>query len=428
MGGEPQILHIDMNAFYASCHAADDDSYAGKPIAVAGSQELRHGIIVTASYEARAFGVKTAMTVYEARKLCPNLIFIQPDFTVYRTYAKKVFDIVRRFTPLVEIVSIDECYADVTGSTQFGDSLKIATRIQETIRDELKLPSSIGISKCKFFAKMASDLKKPMGITQIDENNLRTRLWPLPVEEIHGVGKKTAEKLKALDIRTMGDVAHASDELLAWALGTRGRDLKQYVIGHDERAVTPERDRPKSIGHSITLPTDVRTLEPLTRVLLNLSDQVGRRLRKQGLVGRSLVLTIRFSNLETIQRRMTMPAHTDLTEPIYEGATELLTTHWKARRPIRLIGITVSDLSTIEEEVETGVQLGLFDAREQEDEYQHLKRLRRLTETTDHLRDKFGENIVVRATMLQSDKSNALRDHRARGTSLQKDQLYDDKQ
>lgn len=426
MGGKSQILHIDMNAFYASCHVAEDASYVGKAIAVAGSQELRHGIIVTASYEARAFGVKTAMTVYEARKLCPKLTLIQPDFTVYRSYAKKVFDIVRRFTPLVEIVSIDECYADVTGSRQFGDSLEIASRIQNTIRDELKLPCSIGVSFCKFFAKMASNLKKPMGITQIDEENVEQRLWPLPVEDIHGVGKKTAEKLKSLGIHTMAGVACADDQQLRSALGSRGHELREYVLGHDDRPVSPEQNVPKSIGHSVTLPADAKTCEPLARILLNLSDQVGRRLRKHHLVGRSLTLTIRFSNLETIQRRMTLGKRTDLTESIYEGALELLTRHWKAYRPIRLIGVTIGDLSTFEEDAKAGIQLDLFGAKQQEQAYTQLERLRRLTKTTDSLRDKFGENIVVRATMLQSDKSNALRDHRSRGTSLQKDQLYEE--
>lgn len=426
MDGERQILHIDMNAFYASCHIAQTPSYAGKPIAVAGSPELRHGIIVTANYEARAFGVKTTMTVHEALRLCPLLKFIKPEFTLYRSYARKVFDIVRRFTPLVEVVSIDECYADVTGSKQFGKSIEIAQCIQQTIRDELQLPCSIGVAKNKFFAKMASNLQKPMGITEIDGQNVRTKLWPLPVEEVHGVGDKTASKLRALRIQTMGDIANASDERLIRALGVRGRNLKAYANGDDLRLVSVDKAPPKSVGHSITLPLDERDIDSISRVLLNLSDQVGRRLRKRGLVGRTLTVTIRYANRETIQRRTVLTQSTNLSERIYDSARELVLRHWQQKRAIRLLGVTLSDFLSYETSNASSVQIGLFDAEEAQKNYVQTERLERLTKVTDGLRDKFGEDIVIRGTMLKASDSNALRDHKSRGTSLQTDQLYDE--
>ncbi|MFB5189607.1 DNA polymerase IV [Alicyclobacillus fastidiosus] len=422
-----QILHVDMNAFYASCHAAQEpDKYANRPTAVAGSPETRHGIVVTASYEARRRGVKTTMTVQEAKRLCPDVVFILPDFALYRAYARRVFDAIRRFTPLVEIVSIDECYADVTGSRQFGDGLTIAKTIQDTIRDELHLPCSIGVADCKFFAKMGSNLKKPMGITVVNQTNFQRLLWPMAVEEIHGVGDKTAAKLHNVGIHTMEQLARASDRLLVHLFGTRGLELKQFVNGHDDRPVSSDRAPAKSIGHSITLPNDVADVESMKRVLLNLADQVGRRMRKHEVVGRVLTLTIRYDNRETVTRRKLLPYQTDLTEHIYQHAQSLLQSNWAEDRLLRLIGITMSDFQRKGELSQVGLQTDLFHALEQQAEFEHDARLEKLTQVTDALRNRFGEDILIKGRMLQPDDSNALRDHRTRGTSLQKDRLFEE--
>ncbi|EPZ47480.1 MULTISPECIES: DNA polymerase IV [Alicyclobacillus] len=422
-----QILHVDMNAFYASCHAAEEpNKYANRPIAVAGSPETRHGIVVTASYEARRRGVKTTMTVQEALRVCKDLIFIPPDFALYRKYARRVFDIVRRFTPLVEIVSIDECYADVTGSRQFGDGLTIAKTIQDTIRDELQLPCSIGVANSKFFAKMGSNLKKPMGISHISPSNFQTILWPMSVEEIHGVGDKTAAKLQAIGIRTIGQFALASDSLITHLLGVRGLELKRFVNGEDDRPVSPEPAPAKSIGHSITLPSDVTDMETLRRVLLNLSDQIGRRMRKHQVIGRVLTLTIRYENRETVTRRKLLNYRTDLTEHIYQHAQTLLQSNWQVNRAIRLIGISMSDFSEKDNSSEVALQTDLFHLTKQQAEFEHDTKLEKLTRVTDALRNRFGENILVKGRMLQPDNSNALRDHRSRGTSLQKDRLFEE--
>ncbi|WAH37928.1 DNA polymerase IV [Alicyclobacillus dauci] len=421
-----RILHIDMNAFYASCHAAEEpDKYAGRPTAVAGSPETRHGIIVTASYEARAKGVETTMTVMQAKRICPDLLFIQPDFALYRTYARKVFDIVGQFTPLVEVVSIDECYADVTGSRLFGTGIEIAKAIQKTIRDELRLPCSIGVADCKFFAKMGSNLKKPMGISIVDKSNFREILWPMNVSDMHGVGEKTAAKLHSLGIRTIRQLAEGNDRTIERAFGLRGLELKAYANGRDDRPVTAERAPAKSIGHSITLPQDAKSFEALQRVLLNLADQVGRRTRKHGVVGRVLTLTIRYANLETFTRRITLPVHTDLTEHIYQTAQSLLQSNWREGHAIRLVGITLSEFQQKNPTSSMSVQTSLFNAPEEEAKFTLTKRLEKLTAVTDALRNRFGEDIVVRGRMLQPDDSNALRNHRSRGTSLQTDQLYD---
>jgi DNA polymerase IV len=426
MDGSRQILHIDMNAFYASCHAADEPTkYKGRAIAVAGSPETRHGIIVTASYEARAQGVRTTMTVPEALRLCPGLLFIKPNFALYRAYARKVFDIVYRFTPLVEIVSIDECYADVTGSSQFGNGKQIAKTIQETIRDELHLPCSIGISDCKFFAKMGSNLKKPMGMSVVDSSNYQRVLWGLNVEEMHGVGAKTAAKLQAIKIHSIGQLAVASDGMLERLFGVRGVELKRFANGKDGRPVVSERAPAKSIGHSITLPKDVQDLEALRRVILNLADQVGRRVRKHEFVARVLCLTIRYSNLETVTKRASLPYASDLTEHFYHSALSLLQKHWKQERGIRLVGLTVSDFAKRNDQIQAEIQTDLFNAKSQQIEFLQNERLEKLTKATDVLRNRFGEDIVVRGRMLQQDDSNALRNHQSRGTSLQTDQLFE---
>lgn len=422
-----KILHIDMNAFYASCHAATEPAlYQGRPIAVAGSPETRHGIVVTASYEARNQGVKTTMTVPQAQRVCPRLIFIAPDFTLYRSCARKVFDIVERFTPLVEIVSIDECYADVTGSGQFGSSMDIAITIQKTLRDELALPCSIGVADSKFFAKMGSNFKKPMGITGIDLGNFKTVLWPMRVTDMHGVGDKTAERLHRMGIDSIAQLATAKDEALHYAFGQRGLELKAYANGRDTRPVTNVRAPAKSIGHSITLPRDASTLESLQRVLLNLADQVGRRVRKQGVKGRILTLAIRSATLETVTRRKALKEPTDLTEDLYEQALFLLQSNWQVGKPVRLLGVTLSEFVRTSDDVSIQVQTNLFDDGHVEADLEKHARLRRLTEVTDALRNRFGEDSVIRGRMLQPDDSNALRNHKSRGTSLQTDQLYEE--
>lgn len=420
------ILHIDMNAFYASCHAASQPHlYANKPTAVAGNPETRHGIIVTASYEARARGVKTTMPVHQALRICPDLICITPDFELYRTFARNVFDIVRRFTPLVEVVSIDECFADVTGSGQFGLPFEIAERIQKTLRDELHLPCSIGVADTKFFAKMGSNLKKPMGITEVTRENFQQVIWPLPIGDMHGVGERTALRLERMRIHTIGQLASADNRILHNAFGVRGLELKAYANGDDDRPVVSERPKPKSIGHSVTLPQDATTMEAMHRVLLNLADQVGRRVRKQNVTGRVVTLTMRFSNMETVTRRTTLSHSTNLTEHIFRQAFFLLQSNWNGYKPIRLLGISLSDFEDDDDAVRSR-QVSLFDEDDVEADLEKEQRLQKLTEVTDAIRNRYGENSIVRGRMLQSDKSNALRDHKARGTSLQKDQLFEE--
>lgn len=408
------ILHVDMNAFYCSVHEAEDpDQYKGKATAVAGSVEMRKGIIVTCSYAARRQGISTGMQVQRAIRICPSLLLIKPNFHLYRKYSNAFMQIAYNYTPLLEAVSIDECYLDITGSRQFGTPQEIAERIQQRIREELGLPCSIGIAPNKLLAKMASDLKKPNGISVLRLRDVPKVLWDKPCNELFGIGGKTAEKLKKLGIYSIGQLAGANEELLIDHFGVMGAWLKRASNGIDHGEVNPEREQSKSIGHTTTLPRDVVGIAEARPILLNLSDQVARRLRKQGLLATGVQLTIRTPEMKTITRSRQLEAPTETAEDIYKMACELFLQHWSGDKPARLLGVTLQGLQPKEE---AAIQLDLFD-------YERQPKKESLNKTMDMLRNKFGENAVLTAGMLSDAHSSRLRNHKERGTSLQKDNL-----
>jgi len=406
------ILHVDMNAFYCSVHAAEEPHlYADKPTAVAGSIELRKGIIVTCSYAARKLGIRTGMQVRQGLKICPSLIIIQPDFHLYRRYSNAFMKMANEYTPLVEAMSIDECYMDITGSKQFGTPLEIAEELQRRIRDQLSLPCSIGIGPNKLLAKMASDMKKPNGITVLRRRDMPKVLWSEPCNSLFGIGEKTAQKLKKHQIYTIGQLAQADERKLLDAFGVVGTWLKQAANGIDESPVNPEREQSKSIGHTTTLPSDVASRGDAHRVLLNLSDQVGRRMRRQKLMAKTIQITIRTPDMKTITRSSTRDIPTDTSDEIYRDACALFDRHWPAYMPVRLLGVALQNLVP---KSEAAIQLDLFD-------YEKQPKKDQLNVTMDKLRDKFGENAILTAGMLTDDPSALIRNHRIRGTSLQMD-------
>ncbi|GIP37983.1 DNA polymerase IV 1 [Paenibacillus sp. J31TS4] len=408
------ILHIDMNAFYCSVHAAaEPDKYAGKPIAVAGSVELRKGIVVTSSYEARARGVRTGMTVKEALRHCPGLILISPDFYLYRGFSRRFLQIVNDYSPLVEAMSIDECFVDITGSKQFGTPLEIAEKIQIRIRTELGLPCSIGIAPNKLLAKMGSDMKKPNGLTVLRLRDVPEVLWGRPCGELYGIGSKTAAKLAKLNILTIGELAEADELLLTREFGVLGSWLKLAASGGDDSPVRAEREPNKSIGHTTTLPYNFTEPDDIGRVFLNLADQTARRLRRQQMVCGTVQITIRDPDMKTITRSYTMPEPTENIDDIYREARRLFDRHWTVGEPVRLLGITLQNLTP---KAEAAIQLDLFD-------YEKAARKEKLNEAMDHIRDKFGEQSLLTAGMLGDDPSTLIRNHRIRGTSLQTDFL-----
>jgi len=406
------IIHLDMNAFYCSVHEAEQpEKYKDRPTAVSGSVEQRKGILVTSSYTARRQGVKTGMTVNQALKICPGLILIKPDFDLYRKYSQGFMAIARQYTPLVEAVSIDECYMDITGSKMFGSPLEIAAMLQQRIQSEWSLPCSIGLAPNKLLAKMASDMKKPNGLTILRIRDVKKVLWDKPCDTLFGIGQKTANKLQKLNIHTIGQLAETDEALLIKQFGVVGSWMKSAAYGIDHSIVNPNRERNKSIGHTTTLPSDITKREDVHRVLLNLSDQTGRRLRRQKLVTTTVQITIRKPDMTTISRSHTMDAPTQSTDDIYREACKLYDRHWQSGESIRLLGVTLQNLSLLDE---TGLQLDLFS-------YEQQPRKEALTKAMDQLRDKFGEDAVLTAGMLGDDPSTLIRNKRIRGTSLQKD-------
>ncbi|MBH5318191.1 DNA polymerase IV [Paenibacillus sp. GSMTC-2017] len=406
------IIHLDMNAFYCSVHEAEEpEYYKDKPTAVSGSVEQRKGIVVTCSYTARSRGVKTGMTVRQATRLCPELILIKPDFNLYRKYSNGFMAIARGFTPLVEAVSIDECYLDITGSKLLGTPLEIAETLQKKVMSEWQLPCSIGLAPNKLLAKMASDMKKPNGLTVLRLRDVPKILWNKPCGTLFGIGGKTAAKLEKLNITTIGELAEAEENMLIKQFGVMGSWMKSAAHGIDHSPVSPDRERNKSIGHTTTLPNDISNQDDVFRVLLNLSDQTGRRLRRQKLVASTIQITIRRPDMSTITRSHTLQSATQSAEVINMEARKLFLRHWTQGEPIRLLGVTLQNLSPLDE---TALQLDLFS-------YEEQPRKDALMKAMDSLRDKFGEDAVLTAGMLGDDPSTLIRNKRIRGTSLQKD-------
>ncbi|KYC95140.1 DNA polymerase IV [Heyndrickxia sporothermodurans] len=380
------ILHVDMNSFFASVEMAYDASLKGKPIAVAGNPEERKGIVVTCSYEARKFGVKTTMTVWEAKKRCPQLIILRPNFTRYREASEAMFRILRQYSELVEPVSIDEGYIDITESYELGTPYEIATMIQQQLVNELDLPCSIGIAPNKFLAKMASDMKKPMGITVLRKRDIPEKIWPLPLIEMHGIGKKTADKLVDAGIQTIKDLAHTNDLQLEKLLGIRGLKLKEKANGVDLRVVDPNAANDyKSVGSSTTLPKDSTNQQELLKVLEKLSSETATRMKKKGYLTNNVSITIKYKNRSTITRSRKLNNPVVQQKDIYSAAKMLFLKHWNGN-PVRLLGVTGQDLVEQQDAVE---QLNLFS-------YEKVAMKEPLYQAIDKLREKYGENAVQR--------------------------------
>jgi DNA polymerase-4 len=392
------ILHVDMNSFYASVEMAHDPALKGKPVAIAGNVEERRGIIVTCSYEARKFGVKTTMPLWEAKKLCPNLIVKSPNFDRYRAASIRIFELLKQYTDLVEPVSIDEGYMDISGCSRLGSPLDITQSIQKRILNELDIPCSIGIAPNKFLAKMASDMKKPMGITVLRKRDVKKVLWPLESGEMHGVGKKTAEKLKSIGIITIGDLANGNEVQLKKLLGINGIRLKERANGIDSRAVDPESVADfKSIGNSTTLPKDVSNQQELFQTLDALAEKVSVRLKRKNVLATSIAITIRYKDRKTITRskRLANPVH--LKEEIASLSKQLLLKAWNGY-PIRLLGITGSDLIEQDHAVK---QLDLFS-------YQKEAQKEPLLNVVSQLREKYGKNVIERAGLHEVDPDHQM--------------------
>lgn len=353
MSGEQQravrkIIHIDMDAFYASVEQRDDPELRGKALVVGGSPEGRGGVVATASYEARKYGIRSAMSSKQARQLCPHVIFVYPRFDVYKQVSEHIREIFRRYTDIIEPLSLDEAYLDVTTDKQnIGSAIEIAKRIRQAIKDELNLTASAGVSVNKFVAKIASDLQKPDGLAFIGPSHIEEFMERLPVEKFHGVGKVTAEKMKGMGLHTGGDLKRLSEEELVSRFGKTGRFYYRIVRGIDEREVQPHREA-KSAGAEDTFPYDLTTVEEMDRELERIAGLVQRRLQKYNLKGRTITLKIKYSDFRIINRSQSLPHAIDDLELIAETAKELLRSTDPSDVQVRLLGITLSNFYEME--------------------------------------------------------------------------------
>ncbi len=383
------IIHCDMDAFYASVEERDRPELVGKPVIVGGSPEKR-GVVSAANYVARRYGVHSAMPAITAHRLCPQGVYLSPRIDYYAEVSRQIREIFERFTPLVEPLSLDEAFLDVTGSEHlFGPAVEIGKKLKQAIRGELRLVASVGAAPNKFLAKIASDLKKPDALVVVEADKVQEFLDPLPVERLWGVGKQSSKVFERLGIRTIGQLRQCPLDVLQARFGSSGEHLWQLAHGRDDRPVVPEREA-KSISNETTFEHDIADMDVLRAWLVDLSEQVGCRLRRQGLRGRTVHLKVRFADFSLITRSQTLPEPTDITQELWRTADELLCRRLPSGHlPLRLLGMGVSGLD------DTDLAQGmLFDQADRQ-------RQTRLDSVADEIKGRFGTEALRRGSSLE---------------------------
>ncbi len=368
----------------------DHPEYRTVPMAVAGDPTRRHGIILAKNEKAKAFGVQTAEAIWQAQRKCPNLLLIPPHHEKYEEVSRRINEIYRNYTDLVEPFSIDESWLDVTGSQRlFGDGKTIADRLRREVKQKIGVTISVGVSYNKIFAKLGSDYKKPDATTVIFPEDVPRIVWNLPVGDLFGVGRKMKAELESLGIRTIGNLAAADPEFLTRRFGKAGQTLSLYARGLDDAPVRSQREPVKSVGNGVTYPQDLTDRNDIYSKLLELSDSVAGRLRKEGKKGRTVQLSVKDPMLTTVQRQKKLDRPTYLAKEIASVAMELLQAHWKiGSSPIRALTVTVSDLCDADG---YPLQYSLLPSeQEQQSEKQEKVEL-----AMDRLRGRFGKNVIA---------------------------------
>ena len=392
-GRKRRILHLDMDAFFAAIEQRDHPFLRGKPVIIGGAPGGR-GVVSTCSYEARKYGVHSAMPVAKARKLCPHAVFFPLNGKKYVHVSRRLMEILREFSPKVQPISVDEAFMDISGMERlYPDEEKLGRALKQAVKSRLGLTGSVGIAPTKVFAKMASDMDKPDGLTVLREEDIPEKIYPLPVEKLWGIGGRTAQALNRLGVRTIGELASAPEAWLKKFFGKNGAAMVKVARGELDSPVLSPEEMPdeKSVGHEHTFWTDTGDLEEIRSQLILLAQKVGRRLRKNKLKGRTVTVKIRYDNFDTLTHRTSLPFYTANDLTIFTCASRLFHNRFEPGRKVRLVGISVSGL------VKGGAEvLQLPFAEEQI----WLKSDERLFPAVDRIKDEFGEHAIWRASTL----------------------------
>jgi nucleotidyltransferase/DNA polymerase involved in DNA repair len=387
------ILHVDMDAFFAAVEQREHPDFIGKPLIVGADPKKGkgRGVVSTCSYEARKFGVHSAMPIMQAYKLCPHGIYVPPNGSLYSQVSKDIFKLFFEFTDLVEPLSIDEAFLDISGCIKlFGSAKSIGEKLKYRIYETQSLTASVGIAPNKFLAKIASDLEKPDGLVIVDENRIQEFLYPLPLSRLWGAGKKTIEKLNKQHIYTVGDLAKLPMNILQQKFGKQGNHFYHLSRGLDNRPVVAGHEV-KSVSNETTFSDDLYDLNLLRETLLHLSEKVAYRMRQKDLKGKTIQLKLRYEGFETITRNRTVEKSTANTEIIFNVIWELFNSNYDKQRKVRLVGVGLSGFIK-----KTSEQLSLFDQPE--------KKTSDLDHVEDMIRQKFGKNAINRAEGMRKSK------------------------
>ncbi len=399
-----QILHIDVNNAFLSWTAVNmlekgsDIDIREIPSIIGGDETKRSGIVLAKSMKAKEFSIKTADTIYEARRKCPNIKIFSSDFKIYRKYSDMLYQLLLQYTDKIERFSIDECFLDMTEYLMKATLIEKANEISKRVKEELGFTVNIGVAHNKLLAKMASDFTKPDKVHTLFEEEIKTKMWPLPISDLFMLGKKTVPKLNNMQIKTIGDLANSDKNLLNKKFGKHGIQMWEYANGIDNSEVQYKKEKPKGVGNSITLSQNVTDIEKLEEILLALTEQVTYRLRKYELLANTVNVQLRTSNFQDTSHQGKLTVATSSTKEIYAKAKQLLIQMYHESMEIRLIGVRVDNLISKEE-----TQLSLFQDKINEKQ-------EKLDDVVDKIKEKYGYNSITRAGKMELNNTLKLKD------------------
>lgn len=394
---EKQILHVDVNNAFLSWKAVEMLKNGSEidireiPAIIGGDETKRSGIVLAKSMKAKECGIKTADTIYQARMKCPNIKIYSSDFKVYKKYSNELYNLLLEYTDKIERFSIDECFLDMTEYLMKDTLLNKAKEISKRVKEELGFTVNVGVAHNKLLAKMASDFTKPDKIHTLFEEEIPKKMWPLPVSELFMIGKRTVPKLYNMQIRTIGDLAKIDEKILTKKFGKHGKMMWEYANGIDNSGVEYKEEKPKCVGNSITLPENINEIGKLEEILLALAEQVGYRLRKYDLLANTVRVQLRTKNFEDTSHQSKLLEATSSTKEIYQKSKELLNQMFYKTMSIRLIGLSVDNLTE-----KNSTQISLFDEKK-------FDKQDKIDKVVDELKNKYGYNTITRAGKMKTN-------------------------